>query len=57
VRAVELLGSRALVTGIQPPVAITMVGLGVAPSQVRAFRDLRDAIRHCMGETRVAESG
>ncbi|XXX76703.1 PAS domain-containing protein [Sorangium sp. So ce134] len=47
-----LLGCRAVVTGIRPPVAQTMVGLGFDLSQVCTLRSLKEALRWCMGEAR-----
>ncbi|WP_437577065.1 PAS domain-containing protein [Sorangium sp. So ce887] len=47
-----LLGCRAVVTGIRPPVAQTMVGLGFDLSQVCTLRSLKEALRWCMREAR-----
>jgi anti-anti-sigma factor len=47
VRAVSLLGSRCLVSGISPAIAQTMVGLGGAES-LTTFAQLEDALRHAL---------
>lgn len=47
-----LLGCRGVVTGIRPPVAQTMVGLGFDLSQVSTLRSLKEALRWCMREAR-----
>lgn len=46
--AVQLLGARGIVTGIQPMVAQIMTGLGVELSRIATLRNLRDAIKVCM---------
>ncbi|WP_437998327.1 PAS domain-containing protein [Sorangium sp. So ce185] len=51
-----LLGCRAVVTGIRPPVAQTMVGLGFDLSQVCTLRSLKEALRWCMSEARRGSS-
>lgn len=48
VRAAELLGTRCIVTGIQPAVAQTLVDLGVDLSRIVTLRTLRDGLRECV---------
>lgn len=48
VRAVELMGAKALITGIQPAVAQTMVSLGADMSRIRTLRNLQEGLRACM---------
>ena len=50
VRALELVGARVLVSGIQPAVAGVMVSLGIDLSRVVTVRNLREAIWRCMRE-------
>jgi rsbT co-antagonist protein RsbR len=48
VRAAALLGTRCLLSGIQPAVAQTLVALGVDLGEVESKRNLADALRHCL---------
>jgi rsbT co-antagonist protein RsbR len=48
VEAVELLGARGIVVGIQPPVAQAIVSIGVDLSRIATLRSLRDALVLCM---------
>ncbi|WP_437618858.1 STAS domain-containing protein [Sorangium sp. So ce1151] len=52
INGLTLLGCRGVVTGIRPPVAQTMVGLGFDLSQVCTLRSLKEALRWCMSRTR-----
>jgi rsbT co-antagonist protein RsbR len=52
VRAVELLGARVVITGIQPAVAQIVVSLGVDLGQVTTLRDLQEGLKACMGAAR-----
>ncbi|MDC3957706.1 GAF domain-containing protein [Polyangium jinanense] len=45
VRAVELLGARALIVGIQPEVARTIVSLGIGLGRVETRATLKDALQ------------
>lgn len=54
ISAVELLGSRAMVTGIRPAVAQTMIGLGVDLSGIRTKSTLKDALEACIAERAVS---
>jgi rsbT co-antagonist protein RsbR len=47
-QAVEMLGSRCIVTGIQPAVAQTIVDLGVEFGRLRTLRNLRHALKLSM---------
>ncbi len=46
--ALRLLGAEGLISGINPYVAQTMVGIGIDMSMVRTFANLRDCLRYCM---------
>jgi rsbT co-antagonist protein RsbR len=46
-RAVELLGARCIVCGLQPAVAQTLVELGVEFSGMSTQRNLRHALEAC----------
>jgi rsbT co-antagonist protein RsbR len=46
-RAVELLGARCLVSGLQPAVAQTLVELGVQFAGLSTQRNLRHALEAC----------
>jgi anti-anti-sigma factor len=48
VGAVELLGARGIVVGIQPQVAQAIVSLGVDLSRITTLANLRDALILCM---------
>lgn len=48
VRAIELLGARAIIAGISPAVAQTMVSLGVDLSRLTTLRNLQEALKACM---------
>lgn len=47
-QAVEMLGARCLVTGIQPAVAQTIVDLGVEFGKLRTLRNLKHALKISM---------
>lgn len=48
VRAIELLGARAIITGISPAIAQTMVSLGVDLTRITTLRNLQEALKACM---------
>jgi rsbT co-antagonist protein RsbR len=48
-RAVEFLGARCIITGIQPAVAQTMVALEASFSGIVTRATLRDGLKYCMG--------
>jgi len=48
VRAVELLGARAVITGIRPAVAQIVVSLGMDLGKITTVRDLQDGLKACM---------
>jgi anti-anti-sigma regulatory factor len=52
-QAIELLGARGIVAGVQAPVARAVVSLGLHLDAVRTHRNLRDALTYCMREARV----
>jgi anti-anti-sigma regulatory factor len=45
VASLSLIGARAVVSGIQPGVANSIVGLGVDLSRIATARNLKEAIR------------
>lgn len=47
-RAIALLGARAVITGIRPAVAKTMVSIGVDLSSLMTLRDLQEGLKMCM---------
>lgn len=47
-RAVQLLGARCVITGIQPSVAQIIVGLGLDLQDVITLRSLREGLRFCL---------
>ena len=57
VRAVELIGARAIITGIHPLVAQAMVSLGIDLSRILTLRNLQEGLRWCLREmgTRVSQ--
>ena len=49
---VQLLGARAVIAGIRPMVAETIVSMGAEAGRfgaLRTFGTLRDALKHCIG--------
>ena len=48
IRAIELLGARAVITGIRSAVAQTMVSLGVDLSRITTLRNLQEGLKACM---------
>lgn len=51
-RAVRLLGAGAVVTGILPAVARSIVDTGLDLHDIEIRATLRDGLRHCMGDAR-----
>jgi rsbT co-antagonist protein RsbR len=49
VQAVALLGAEALLVGLSPSVARTVVGLGLSLDGVRTLRNLEEGLRYAMG--------
>jgi rsbT co-antagonist protein RsbR len=47
-RALKLLGAEGILTGIQPGIAQTIVGLGVELTGIKTLGSLRDALKYCM---------
>lgn len=59
VRAIELLGARAVITGIRSAVAQTIVSIGVDLSQILTLRNLQQGLAACirwMAEDHTATS-
>ncbi len=50
VGSVKLLGAKALITGIRPELAQTMIGLGFDVSTIRTARSLREGLHRCLRE-------
>jgi len=48
VRAIELLGARAVITGIRSAVAQTIVSIGVDLSQILTLRNLQQGLAACI---------
>jgi rsbT co-antagonist protein RsbR len=48
IRAIELLGARAVITGIRSAVAQTMVSLGIDLSRITTLRNLQEGLKACM---------
>ena len=57
VRAVQLLGARAIVVGIRPEVALTIVALGVDLASIITLSNLRQALVLCMQDQRGERAG
>lgn len=47
-KAVQLLGARCVITGIQPSVAQIIIGLGLDLPGVTTLRSLREGLRYCL---------
>jgi rsbT co-antagonist protein RsbR len=52
IRAIELLGAEALVSGIRPPVAQSIARSGLELGKVRTYRTLQEGLRQAMAERR-----
>jgi rsbT co-antagonist protein RsbR len=48
VRAAKLLGTRAVLTGLSPAVAQTLVEIGADLTEVRTLRNLKEGLRDCL---------
>ncbi|MDC0723144.1 STAS domain-containing protein [Nannocystis bainbridge] len=48
VRAVKLVGCRAIITGVSPPVAQTLAGLDRTARDLHCLPSLREGLRHCL---------
>jgi rsbT co-antagonist protein RsbR len=53
VNAVGLVGARCIITGIRPPVAQTLVELGVGFGSLVTLRNLRHGLRYCITQLRA----
>lgn len=49
-KAVRLLGSECVLTGMNPHIAQTVVHMGLDLSDVTTHRNLRDALQQCVGQ-------
>lgn len=49
-RSVRMIGSRCIVTGISPDVALAFVQIGVGLEDLTPMRSLRDGLKHCLAE-------
>ena len=56
VRAAQLLGTRCILTGVQPAVAQTLVAIGVDFSAITTRRNLQDGLRACFEAMSEAKS-
>ena len=59
VKAVQLLGTQCILTGIRPAVAQTLVALGIELGSVATLRNLKHALTECIrssGGTLAAQS-
>ncbi len=54
IMAAKMVGTQAILSGISPSVAITIVKLGVDLSQVETFNTLENAIAYSYGETHTS---
>lgn len=50
VKAVELLGAQAVITGIGPSIAETMTSLGLDLSRLTTLANLQQGLKHCIAE-------
>jgi rsbT co-antagonist protein RsbR len=48
IRAIQLLGAEGIVTGLQPSIAHTIVGLGLDLSDILTLATLREGLKLCM---------
>lgn len=48
IQAVELMGARGLITGIQPTAARAMISAGVDLGRIKALGNLREGLKECM---------
>jgi len=53
-RAIELLGAQGVVSGVRPPVALTMASLELNLAPVYMHRDLQEALKWCMRDAERA---
>jgi rsbT co-antagonist protein RsbR len=55
--ALRLLGAEGVITGIQPAIAQTIVGLGVELAGIKTLGSLRDGLKFCMARMGGASNG
>ncbi len=56
-RAVMLLGARCALSGMHPNIARTIVHMGVDLQGLKSYRNMRDALRHCVHDVRARRAG
>ncbi|MCY1005761.1 STAS domain-containing protein [Nannocystis pusilla] len=56
VRAVKLVGCRAVITGVSPGVARTLADLEHSPRDLQCLPNLREGLRHCLLARSAASS-
>ncbi|MCY0994555.1 STAS domain-containing protein [Nannocystis sp. ILAH1] len=56
VRAVKLVGCRAVITGVSPGVARTLAALEHSPRDLQCLPNLREGLRHCLLARSAASS-
>lgn len=57
VRAAGLLGTRCLISGISPGMAVTIIGLGLDLKELQTFGSLEAALRYAIRESRAEAGG
>lgn len=55
-QAARLLGARAVLVGIRPEVAQTLVGLGVDLTELRAYATLKQALAVALGQVQIEKA-
>lgn len=55
--ALRLLGAEGIITGIQPAIAQTIVGLGVELAGIKTLGSLRDGLKFCMARMEGPSNG
>jgi len=47
-KAAKLLGTKCIITGIQPDAAHTLIGLGVDMSEITTKRSMQEGLKHAL---------
>jgi rsbT co-antagonist protein RsbR len=55
-RAVTLLGAECALSGMHPNIARTIVHMGVELHGLKSYRNMRDALKHCVREVNARAS-